>query len=457
MSLSTISGRESRTTEESDDFEECKFNFRTAAAATAAPVPMSHFVHHQESRFFGNNAPLSNIPKPGFLQTAVAEVPMKTPMTKPFFYHRTPFKRPTPLTKYKFRETRWSETYRLDPSIAVIEVNNLSQMKELWTSLFESDVIGMSLVRPLEKPWAPYKKPSPSSSSSASSSSFADGHKYNVEDKEEKGGVSGQKGHGRAFLQLACDYDNRVYVVDLECIRGKNDPEDKFALLLGEIFSNPQICKLAYNWSEEGALLRRMFPVLSQRRFHMDNMVDLFYVWIAMTSHNNNDDHQGNMDSHRPSTQYQFHHHHPRQYNHFHHPQHNNCYPKNKATQTRSSSESTYSTSPPTATSFSTTTTPAARGVIPWTSEMPLFPTTMLQPRHSTVSGLLYRLLGKYLKRTSALSWNNWNARPLPPCMQTDLGKSLSAQCLLDMFRALGKARRKDQEDTAEFKFKGRS
>jgi hypothetical protein len=112
----------------------------------------------------------------------------------------------------------------------------------------------------------------------------------------------------------------------------------------------------------------------------MDNLIDLFYIWIAPNPNFN----------------------------------------PNRQPSSSSSSSSSSSHNPP-----ATITT--NKKIKAWycgsgRGKNPYFPTVMSQPRYGNVSGLLMRVMGQFLRRTSKLGWDAWTVRPLPVCLQTDLG-----------------------------------
>ncbi|KAF9122551.1 hypothetical protein BGW39_009659 [Mortierella sp. 14UC] len=317
--------------------------------------------------------------------------------------------------------------YKPAPETTIILVNEISQLEQMYESLLYAGVVGMSLVRPLAKPWAREKRAQPPAqlqvhtvfkqgqeqkqTKEQQHPSLKQQKKYKDGGGVNTGGVNtdGETGAGGVFLQLACQNDNHVYVIDLEVFLDRSvDPLNKLPRLLGELFFNLSICKLAYNWNEESKLLKEMFPTLRESRYHMDNLLDFYFIWIAHDLSSTTLVAQLQSDHPQPQLQ-------------------------NPITTT-------------------TKTNKIVAGRVPdiykikaWCTEKPLLPTTMSQPRFENVSGLLYRVMGKFLRRTSSLGWNAWTIRPLPV--------SMSAQCLVDMFAVLDKpGARRDREETAEFK-----
>ncbi|KAG0296531.1 Exonuclease mut-7 [Linnemannia gamsii] len=278
------------------------------------------------------------------------------------------------------------------------------QLKQLYDSLFNSDVVGISLIRPLAKPWAKTKHLHPDELQQQQQLMLQQREEVTMRMKKS-GKSDGGSGGQCTYLQLACSSDKHVYVVDLEVFLDEEiDPSHKFPRLIGEIFFNPSICKLAYNWSEEARSLKTLFPALRESQYRMDNLIDLFYIWIVPNPN----------FKPKPQTSYSSH-------------------------------------------NLPVTTTNASKKIKAWycgsggEKKPPYLPTTMLQPRYRNVSGLLVRVMGKFLRRTSRLGWDAWTVRPLSVCLQTDL--AMSAQCLVDLFAVLDKeGQRKEREETVEFK-----
>ncbi|KAG9061753.1 hypothetical protein KI688_006904 [Linnemannia hyalina] len=253
----------------------------------------------------------------------------------------------------------------------------MSQLQQLYHSLFNSDVVGMSLIQPLAKPWANFRHHPEKVQQMQLLQQY---QQQLLRRQERQQGVRNMKRGGTgagerecAYLQLACSSDKRVYVIDLEVfLDGETDPMHKFPQLLGEIFFNPSICKLAYNWKEESAYLRTLFPLLKDHRHHIDNLFDLYHIWIVP----NPNPQLSNQNSSNTSNKW----------------------------------------------------------ITAWYcgGGQPIFPTRMSQPKFKNVSGLLFKVVGRFLKRTSKLA--------------------MSALCLLDMFAVLdGDGQRMEREETAQF------
>ncbi|KAF9084712.1 hypothetical protein BGX23_010277 [Mortierella sp. AD031] len=350
--------------------------------------------------------------------------------------------------------------YKLPPTTNIFEINHPSQLTQLACSIFQSTVVGMSLLRPLERPWAHCVEAESelkrqgdlvqdaagvwgfNGQSTATRQKEGDTHggatvvwgfKNSSPATRQQGGGDGYEGaecaggeggeiNARfkvAFLQLACNHDDRVYVIELEPFL--NDPDHTLPKLLSEVFSNRRICKLVYNWSNENAFLISLFSLLEHQRCPRKNIIDLHYIWFVQESQN--------QIAKGPAT---------------------NTFDSSSSS---SSSSASNSSSDQGARHFNPKAprvyTPALK-VVAWTTDKPLHPTAMLRPGHPTVSGLLHRLTGKVLKRVSSLTWDQWKVRPLQPSLRVDA--ALSTQCLFDIFEALNNGQRIDQHATAAFK-----
>ncbi|KAG0379378.1 hypothetical protein BGX24_000641 [Mortierella sp. AD032] len=141
----------------------------------------------------------------------------------------------------------YMRNYKPSPETTIILLNNMSQLQQLYNSLFHSDNVGISLIQPLAKPWARLAVTLPLQKKQKQEQEANLEMKQRQRHKDRDGVGEGGKGEGGgAFLQLACDSDKSVYVIDLEVFLDiKVDPEHKLPRLLGEIFFNPSICKLA--------------------------------------------------------------------------------------------------------------------------------------------------------------------------------------------------------------------
>ncbi|KAF9361706.1 Exonuclease mut-7 [Mortierella sp. AD094] len=145
----------------------------------------------------------------------------------------------------------------------VIIIGHLDQLDQLRDSLFRSRVVGM------DSEWLPTQD----------QSGWFQVHSLEM---SRGGGGDGSKTKASsprtALLQLACDYMDCVYLVDTT--KFDEDPSSKLGILLGDMFSNPSIQKIAYNWEHDKRLLESTFPILTQKRYRLQNFVDLRFIWL---------------------------------------------------------------------------------------------------------------------------------------------------------------------------------
>ncbi|KAG0074650.1 hypothetical protein BGZ90_010593 [Linnemannia elongata] len=324
---------------------------------------------HNPSEFFDVQNTYTQ-PTPSPLQTKASSAPPSTPtfirtsylkQKKPLLIHRphTTASNTSPKKRLLYSRHIPVLDYKPSPETSVILLNQMSQLQQLYNSLFNSDIVGMSLIRPLAKPWVNFKQhPEMVQHMLLLQQQQQQQQERQQEARKAKRDGTGAGEGGCAYLQLACSSDKRVYVIDLEVfLDKKKDPMHKFPRLLGEIFFNPSICKLAYNWKEESAYLQDLFPVLKTRQHRIDNFLDLYYIWIASSP---NPNHNSNSSNNKIKAWY--------------------C------------------------------------------GGQPIFPTRMLQPKFKNVSSLLIKVMERFLKRSSKLGWDAWLMKPLPVCLQQDLG-----------------------------------
>ncbi|KAK3818896.1 MAG: hypothetical protein J3Q66DRAFT_430244 [Benniella sp.] len=83
------------------------------------------------------------------------------------------------------------------------------------------------------------------------------------------------------LLQLACDKDDCVYVVDTTAFL--KDHSGQLSRVIGEFFSNQTIQKIVFNWYDEQAVLEYTFPLLKLRENRLNNCLDLGRVWCMFS------------------------------------------------------------------------------------------------------------------------------------------------------------------------------
>ncbi|KAF9430954.1 Exonuclease mut-7 [Entomortierella beljakovae] len=84
---------------------------------------------------------------------------------------------------------------------------------------------------------------------------------------------------GTAILQLSCNSDSTVYIVDtiafLHQTRESEASEEKFIQVIGGLFNNPKILKIAYDWDGDMDLLETTYPELAVENYRLRNFMDL--------------------------------------------------------------------------------------------------------------------------------------------------------------------------------------
>ncbi|KAF9364496.1 hypothetical protein BGX34_001326 [Mortierella sp. NVP85] len=79
------------------------------------------------------------------------------------------------------------------------------------------------------------------------------------------------------LLQLACDADDCVYVVDTTMFL--KDRTNQLPRVIGRFFSDERIRKIVFKWSRERSILEYTFPFLKQPENQLMNILDLSRVW----------------------------------------------------------------------------------------------------------------------------------------------------------------------------------
>ncbi|KAF9186922.1 Exonuclease mut-7 [Haplosporangium sp. Z 11] len=156
--------------------------------------------------------------------------------------------------------------YKLPENTHVVFVDNEEQLDAMATSLMNSAVVGM------DTEWLPVT--------------------------EEFKDIS--KGHRTAILQLACHVNLTVYLVDTIAFLEDTYSEERLVEILGTMFNNPDILKVAYDWDGDQELLEATFPGLYDEQYRLQNMMDMKYLWFKSRGQgrDGNETHAG----HRPST-----------------------------------------------------------------------------------------------------------------------------------------------------------
>ncbi|KAF9551021.1 Exonuclease mut-7 [Mortierella hygrophila] len=106
-----------------------------------------------------------------------------------------------------------------------------------------------------------------------------------------------------AIIQLASDVDEMVFVVDVIAFLEGVDGGRRLVQVLGSIFRNPKILKLAFDWDGDQDMLEGTFSELHQQHNRLQNFVDLKFLWFNIRdSNNNNSADQSNSRSHNSAT-----------------------------------------------------------------------------------------------------------------------------------------------------------
>ncbi|KAK3822821.1 MAG: hypothetical protein J3Q66DRAFT_330211 [Benniella sp.] len=135
--------------------------------------------------------------------------------------------------------------YQLPSNTKVVFVDSITQLKTMSASLKMSKVIGM------DTEWLPQ-----------------------IEAFEEHQ----PKNSRTAILQLACDADSTVFIVDTIAFLQNNDHGQSLVNVIGDVFNNPKILKIAYDWDGDHDLLLATFPMLFQEKYRPRNLMDLKYL-----------------------------------------------------------------------------------------------------------------------------------------------------------------------------------
>ncbi|KAF9557400.1 Exonuclease mut-7 [Mortierella alpina] len=96
------------------------------------------------------------------------------------------------------------------------------------------------------------------------------------------------KGPRTAVLQLACDYQSTIFIVDTIAFLEGPDHGSRLVEVLCELFCNMSTIKLAFDWDGDQDLLEATFPALYGPQNRLQNFIDLKFIWIKnrdRTSH----------------------------------------------------------------------------------------------------------------------------------------------------------------------------
>ncbi|KAF9956768.1 oligomeric, coiled-coil, peripheral membrane protein [Mortierella alpina] len=105
--------------------------------------------------------------------------------------------------------------YRLPVNTSIILIDNATQLSQLWNSLWHSGAVGIG------SEWRP-------------TMSYYNSNRGNLRPTASASTTS--------LMQLACDFDNRVYLLDVVAL--KQDCDERLVKILGNLFSNPSVRKI---------------------------------------------------------------------------------------------------------------------------------------------------------------------------------------------------------------------
>ncbi|KAG0375368.1 hypothetical protein BGX24_009213 [Mortierella sp. AD032] len=96
-----------------------------------------------------------------------------------------------------------------------------------------------------------------------------------------------------AIIQLASDVDSMVFVVDTVAFLEGVDRGWRLVQVLGSIFRNTKILKLAFDWDGDQDMLEGTFPEMHHQHNRLQNFVDLKFIWFKIRDNNGNNKSNG--------------------------------------------------------------------------------------------------------------------------------------------------------------------
>ncbi|KAF9908640.1 Exonuclease mut-7 [Linnemannia zychae] len=93
-----------------------------------------------------------------------------------------------------------------------------------------------------------------------------------------------------AIVQLACDVDSMVFVIDVIAFLEGGDGGQKLAQALGSLFHNTKILKLAFDWDGDQDMLEGTFSEMYQPDNWLQNFMDLKFLWFKIQDNSNGND-----------------------------------------------------------------------------------------------------------------------------------------------------------------------
>ncbi|KAF9584565.1 Exonuclease mut-7 [Lunasporangiospora selenospora] len=163
---------------------------------------------------------------------------------------------PTPraLTPFPSVPLHLLPYYELPTTARIVVVDGVARLKELSRALRQTRVVGMDTEWLPDVPRFEHLRP----------------------------------GQRTAIVQLACDYIDTVFLVDVlafldnpEWVHAQDDsqdyltPQKQLVHVLGSLFSDPNIRKIAYDWVGDQELLERTLPELMYEEYKLRNFMDM--------------------------------------------------------------------------------------------------------------------------------------------------------------------------------------
>ncbi|KAG0306849.1 Exonuclease mut-7 [Dissophora globulifera] len=221
-----------------------------------------------------------------------------------------------------------------------------------------------------------------------------------------------------AILQLACDSNSTVYIVDAVSFLESDDYGMGLVEVMGAFFNSRRVQKLAYDWEGDQDLLLSTFPGLFQEKFRPRNLLDMKHLWFKVLDNNNNsnssinDDSDSKLEASEDVSPF--------------------------ASQGQSYMANSFiSTSPSGSGSGSTSSSPGTPAIeFKCWSLLPSIPDMWQIP--GGLSGMLTRLCGRKLDKSQQCS--HWEQRPLSHAQQ--VYAAVDAWCLLEINAVLEKIER---------------
>ncbi|KAG0066859.1 Exonuclease mut-7 [Linnemannia elongata] len=105
-----------------------------------------------------------------------------------------------------------------------------------------------------------------------------------------------------AIIQLASDVDAMVFVVDVIAFLEGVDGGQRLVQVLGSIFRNPKILKLAFDWDGDQDMLEGTFSEIQHQQNRLQNFVDLKFLWFKIRDNNSNGADKSNSKNNNSTT-----------------------------------------------------------------------------------------------------------------------------------------------------------